>query len=468
MLLSTALRLHPDPARPEIVAFVGAGGKSSALFRLAAELTAQGARVITTTTTRIAAAQIVQAPAYVPVTQPTLPLSRMAAALDAHGHVLLIGRDTAAQGPIAKKAGIEPAMVDEIARHAVALGVSAILIEADGSRMLPAKAPALHEPVLPAGTTLLVPIMGLDAIGCLIDDAHVHRPKQIRMLLDSASDAPDMRLTPAAAARLLSHPQGGLKARPGNARVVALLNKADSPPRRAIGRVIAKRLAAQQMTTLLTTLGVSHTEPVLGRDGPVAAIILAAGGSTRMGRPKQLIEFQNVPLVVHALRIALASGVQQVLIVTGAQGDAVAAAIAGWTEEADRRRVQIVHNQAWATGQASSLRVALAELDAAIQAALFLPVDQPLVQPELLRRLIRAWQQGERIAAPFADGQMRGAPALFDRSLWSELSALSGDVGGRPLLQRYAQEVIGVPVAGEQLRDVDRPQDLVALQNSAS
>ncbi len=468
MLLSTALRVQHDPARLEVVAFVGAGGKSSALFRLAAELTAQGQRVITTTTTRIASDQIAQAPAFVPLTEPTMPLSQVAAALDEHGHVLLIGRDSVERGPVAKKAGIAPAMVDEVVRHVAELGVSAVLIEADGSRMLPVKAPAPHEPALPASTTLLVPIMGLDAIGCLIDDAHVHRPEQIRTLIGVAADAPGARLTPAAAAQLLSHPQGGLKARPNDAHVVALLNKADTPPRRAIARVIAGRLATRKLTTLVTILGASSAEPVLARDGPVAAIILAAGGSTRMGQPKQLIEFQRMPLVVHALRAALASGAQQVVVVTGAQGDEVAAVVAEWVEEVDRGRVQIVSNRAWATGQASSLSVALAEVDAATQAAFFMPVDQPLVRPDLLRRVIRAWQQGGRIVAPLADGQIRGAPALFDRSVWPELRALDGDVGGRTLLQRYAQEVVGVPVAGEQLRDVDRPQDLLALQDLAS
>jgi CTP:molybdopterin cytidylyltransferase MocA len=94
--------------------------------------------------------------------------------------------------------------------------------------------------------------------------------------------------------------------------------------------------------------------------------------------------------------------------------------------------------------------------------ALFLPVDQPFVPPILLDELIAAWRQGARLAAPAIGGQPRGAPAIFDRTLWGDLLALEGDVGARPLLKRYAAALTTVPVEEAWLRDIDTPTDLAA------
>ena len=127
-----------------------------------------------------------------------------------------------------KLRGIAPELVDQLAAQAKTLGVTAILVEADGSRRLPLKAPAEHEPALPTSTTLLVPVMGMDALGAPIDEAHVHRVAWVRHILNLAPDDATTRLTPQMAARLLVHPQGGAKSLPPGARLLPLLNKAES------------------------------------------------------------------------------------------------------------------------------------------------------------------------------------------------------------------------------------------------
>jgi len=459
MLLSAVMRLRPDPARPEVVALVGGGGKSSALFRLAAELSSQGVRVVATTTTRIAVEQIARAPAFVPVTDGDLPLSAIAQALDAHGQALLIGRETIEQGAVRKKAGIAPQTLDVLVEYGCSLGIGVILVEADGSKMLPAKAPAAHEPALPASTTLLTPVLGLDAIGRPIDARRLHRPERIRRLL-GLSDRETHRLTPADASRLLLHPDGGMKDCPPGARLIYLLNKADTQPRRAVGRGMADHLASHGRSALVTTLQQDTDAPVQSRHGPMAGIVLAAGESARMGRPKQLIDMEGEPLIVRAVRTALAGGLQQVVVVTGAYRTQVEAALdaAGLAPAAG---VICVHNPRWSGGQATSVHAGLGGLSAAVEAAIFMPVDQPFAPALLLRQLVRAWQTGAPMAAPSVTGSLRGAPALFDRSLWPELLAMKGDVGGRVLLRRYDAEVAGIPVAGELLRDWDRPEDMV-------
>lgn len=196
-----------------------------------------------------------------------------------------------------------------------------------------------------------------------------------------------------------------------------------------------------------------------GQRGLVAAVVLAAGRSSRMGRAKQLEVVDGAPMVVRAVELALQSEATAVLVVTGAYAAEVQAALVS-LQELHGARLQLVHNDEWATGQASSVRAAVLVLPANIDAALFLPVDQPFVPAILLQQLIAAWQQGAPLAAPTLDGQPRGAPAIFDRSLWGELLALEGDVGARPLLQRHRAELVTVPAQAAWLRDIDTPADL--------
>ena len=479
----TALQLQLDPAAPDVVAFVGGGGKSSALFRLASEIVAVGQRVVVTTTTHISYAQLLREPVHVFAPGADLPLDAIAQALDKHGRCLVV-----AEAAPDKVRGIAPALVDQLVAHAQTLQIGAIVIEADGSRYLPIKAPADHEPALPAATTLLVPVMGLDALGAPLDEAHVHRVAQVRSLLKLTPADTQIRLTPRMAAQLLIDPQGGAKLLPAGARLLPLINKADQVTSLAGARLIARQLAAWGYRSLIGAVGRGLTpQPprrlegegeksglstgrssdgaalgpsVLERWSPLAAVILAAGRSSRMGRPKQLEAVDGEPMVVRAVHTALQSDVAQVIVVTGAYVDAVTALLTPLLEQTGDR-LRLVHNPDWQTGQASSIRAAIAALPAPIGAALFLPTDQPFVPPVLLQQLIRAWRSGARLVAPLVDGQVRGAPALFDRNLWPEMLTLTGDIGARPLLQKHQSDVVTLPVSAHLLRDIDTPQDLV-------
>jgi molybdenum cofactor cytidylyltransferase len=186
--------------------------------------------------------------------------------------------------------------------------------------------------------------------------------------------------------------------------------------------------------------------------------VLAAGEGSRFGSPKQVALVEGEPLVVRAVRAALASGAQRVLVVTGAHADAVGAALQGQVHAG----VTLVHNPGWASGQASSLRAGLGALRPEESALLCLPVDQPYLDPALLRRLAQAWRQGADVAAPLADGVLRGAPALFDRRLFPELHRIQGDTGGRAVLAAHRAAVAAVAAPAAMLRDVDLPGDLPA------
>ncbi len=450
MLLTHALRLSPNPTHPPVVAFAGAGGKSAALFRLAGEIVAAGKRVVTTTTTRIAAEQIALAPAHLLVGS-GIDWSALEQALDSHGHCLLLATD---QPP--KASGIAPHLVDSLALRAADLNLAAILVEADGSARRPVKAPAIHEPVIPDATTLLVAVLGLDAIGLPLAEPHVHRPEQLRGLLGIAD--PATRFTPEMAARLLLHPQGGGKGRPPAARFLPLLNKADTPTRKLVGRLIAHLLAGRGQPSLLAAVGAASFAPVLERGGATTAVVLAAGAASRMGLPKQLLELDGEALVVRAVRLALESGASEALVISGAYGGGVATALAGLRATAGER-LRLVYNPAWETGQASSIHAAVQTLAVDCQAALFFPVDQPNLPVALLRSLWQPWREGSDRVATAVDGEVRGAPAIFDRRYFPELLALRGDQGARPLLRRDADGVATVRTLRSALIDIDTPDD---------
>lgn len=452
MLLHQALRLLLNPITPDVIAVVGGGGKSSTAFRLAAEVAATGRRAVVAPTTRIAAFQTEWAPEFIEVRGAELPWQALAAALERHGYCLL-------GGPIAgdRRLGLDAAQVDQLALRAAEFNIAAITIEADGSKMRPVKAPAEHEPVLPDSVTHLAPVAGMDAIGAAIDAHRVHRPELVRQVVGlSASD--ESLLTPAMLARLLTSSAGGAKGLRSSMRFSPILNKADTPLRLIYARLTASLLARQGITSLATRVGDAERAPVVERWGQVGVVILAAGGSSRMGDAKQLITVGDAPMIVRSVRTALRAGVGPVVVVTGAADEATRSTLGDWG-----RAVSIVHNAAWVEGQATSLTAGLNALPSSVEAAIFMPVDQPLLDPLLLRRQWNAWRNGADLAAPHVEGEMRGAPALFDRSFWPELRALRGDVGGRRVLMAHRNKVALTPAQMEWLLDVDTVEDLQSL-----
>ena len=238
--------------RDEVVALVGGGGKTTAMFRVAREVVEQGGRALTTTTTHIFAAQIALAPAHVSASDATQ--ESVAAALAAHRHVLVVGATDAGSG---RAGGVSVELFGRL--RAWCPGVC-ILNEADGSRMRPFKAPATHEPVIPAETTLVVPVVGSDVFGQPLDAEHVHRPE----LVSALSGAPlGTLITPEMVAGVLAHPEGGRKGVPAGARVVVLINKVEDLPDRKPARETAERLLREPAIQAVVLAAVRGNDPVL-------------------------------------------------------------------------------------------------------------------------------------------------------------------------------------------------------------
>jgi molybdenum cofactor cytidylyltransferase len=192
----------------------------------------------------------------------------------------------------------------------------------------------------------------------------------------------------------------------------------------------------------------------------VAAIIVAAGSSSRLGQPKQLILIEGEPLLQRAIRIATDAGASPVVVVLGAHRGLI-------ESQVDLRNVAIVINDDWQEGLASSVRagVAAVERDAPQASGLLLMTcDQPRVSAEHLRKMINAFSgitEETAIASIYAAA--RGIPAIFPRSAVVDLCALHGDKGARGLLAKSRWPVIEVPLEGGEI-DIDRPEDLADLR----
>lgn len=187
----------------------------------------------------------------------------------------------------------------------------------------------------------------------------------------------------------------------------------------------------------------------------VAAIVLAAGSATRMGAPKQLIQFRGTSLLRRAAETALAAGVDPVVVVLGAHAELV-------TPELAHLPVQIVTNSGWSAGIGSSIRAGVASLPKSVDALLIVLADQPLVTPHLLRSLI---DEHRSTAAPIvatAYNDTLGVPALFARLHFRDLATLSDASGAKSLIENAGRAAVSVLFPDGAI-DIDTPADLLTL-----
>ena len=425
--LVKALRLGPTPQ----LALVGSGGKTTALFQIARQLKPP---VILTTTTHLAVEQIHWGDRHIMISQMD-DLQTFTDRLPPE--VIVVTGQQVSGGRIV---GLGQHLIRQLAN--MCAGKLPLLIEADGARLRPLKAPGEHEPALPDFVSEVIVSAGLSALGKPLTAEWVHRPEYFARLTGLQEGE---LITPQSLKQALLHPNGGLKGIPERARPICILNQADTPELQSFAGEMAASLLGAYQSVLVTSLspgglaGTSSnfaTPPMASRaviyavHEPVAGIVLAAGASRRLGQPKQLLDWKGKPLLRHIAEIALRSGLDPVIVVCGAAAAEIAPTLEGLA-------VQVVRNEAWQSGQSTSIRAGVNALPQAAGAAVFFLSDQPNIPPALVRALVETHQREMAdIVAPLIDGQ-RGNPALFDRRLFDDLTRLQGDVGGRELFSRY-------------------------------
>jgi molybdenum cofactor cytidylyltransferase len=259
----------------------------------------------------------------------------------------------------------------------------------------------------------------------------------------------------------------------GGVPVLGAPGCARSPVENGFDWVLMRLLAGLKVTRAdLTGMGVGgllmeivtrpqpRTVPEIEGNRNVAAVVLAAGRSTRMGGPNKLLaELDGKKLVRIVAEQALASKVSEVIVVTGHQAELVEQALAGL-------KVRFARNPDFVGGLASSVKSGIAAVPANADGAIVCLGDMPLIDAKLIDRLIEAFEpdRGHLIAIPVSDGK-RGNPVLWSRRFFRELMTLDGDVGARHLIAKHTEAVAEVPVEGDgAFLDIDTPQALEAAR----
>jgi molybdenum cofactor cytidylyltransferase len=180
----------------------------------------------------------------------------------------------------------------------------------------------------------------------------------------------------------------------------------------------------------------------------VAAVVLAAGASSRLGQPKQLLPLKGRPLLGDVVDAVRDASVDLRYIVLGHASDEIRRAV-------DLRGYQILDNPEYETGQSTSLRCALDALDESVDAVLFVLGDQPGVPLDVINRLLDSYRDEPALIVQPRYKQGRGNPVLFDRSLFAQLRDLRGDTGARPILRQRRDQIRLVDAS-----EWDRPEDV--------
>jgi len=431
-----------DVIRGDVVAFIGAGGKTSTLVTLGYELAESGWRVLATTTTYLDQGQLSLLPYAMHYGQGSEAISQ---ALTEHNFVFLYDRieNGRVYGP---DENWTPKLLDNV-------DSDILLVEADGADGLPLKVPFEHEPIIPPETSLVIPIASLSVVGKPLDEDHVYNPQA---MIDKYGYHPGSNVRIPWVAQVLRDEDLGLRGVPQKARVVAFLNQ--TPQRgyvRSRARLIA-RMALKSKNLYGVALGsIRAPEPIYEIHRPVGAVVLAGGASSRMGQPKVLMPWIDGKTIIEHIVIQLhRARVDPVVVVTGHYADEVKAIV-------KPLGVKVAFNRSHKTGEMlSSLKTGLRAMPDHVAASLIVLGDQPRLQPRVIYRVLKAYSEGrgELIAPSYR--KRRGHPILIGRRYWGELLSLPRSGAPRDVINAHQDEITYINVKTDSvLRDVDTPED---------
>lgn len=404
-----------------VVSVTGAGGKTSLIWRLTAELVQRGRRVIVTTTTHMAREEgRVWAEALAENGRLSSgALGQIAGLLEKKQYVFT-GRSQGEKIACPLPSDGECRWVEQLSSLA-----DVVLVEADGSRRHPVKVPAPWEPVIPPCTTLVAAVAGLSCLGYPAARC-CHRPELWRQG-PGTIQAKDL----AALARDACGMRKGVK--PGMEYRV-IFNQADKEQEMEAGLAAARLLDKEGIGAAAVRL----------RDR-LGAVLLAAGKSSRFGENKLLYPVEQTPMAGRALHLLSRLLVWKRVVVTGYEEVASLAEAYG---------ISSVFNPHPEQGISRSLQLGMRALSGA-DGWLFLVADQPWLKAESVNRLIDRWQEDPRHLAALCSGDQIGNPVIFSAAYAPELLSLAGDKGGKKIFLNHPEDAVLVETEARQLEDMD-------------
>jgi len=439
MNLCQALRINSETR----AALVGAGGKTTILFQLARQWVKP---VIVSCSTHLGKWQVILADRHFVITSP----DELDNIVDQMNGVVLI---TGPVGEDERVNGLPPLCLERLHHLCSQLNVP-MLIEADGARQKPLKAPASHEPEIPSWVNHVVVVAGMQGIGKPLTGDTVHRVNEFSRL--SGLEIGET-ITLDGLVKVFIHPEGGMKNMPRGAKRSLIFSQVDSDQR--LPELL--RIADSLTNTYHSITACSPQKQVTWFNiEPITGIILAAGSANRFGQPKLLLNWKGKPLIQHVVETALKTRLHHIKVVVGAVNEPIRQAFAGLP-------VDFIYNPAWQEGQSTSVREGILSLDKYTGAAIFLLADQPNISVSLVDSLLSSYQRSQApITAPSVNGRLAN-PVLFDRVTFPDLLQIKGDTGGRAIFGKYSVEELewNDPYA---FLDVDTPDDYRKLRDLES
>jgi molybdenum cofactor cytidylyltransferase len=333
-------------------------------------------------------------------------------------------------------AGLSPASIQKVLALALEQQIP-LLIEADGSRRHPIKAPADHEPPIPDFVDTVVVSVGLSALGNAISADWVHRPEIFASLSNRTLGAP---ISLEAIRRVLCHPSGGLKNIPEGARRIVLLNQADTNALYSQACCLAPTLLQTYHAVIITALNSIVSTATVDNPSsmprpqifsvyePIAGVILANEDSSTRQHP--LAYWKNEPLIRQVTRTALEAGLSPVIVVTNLDGARIHSTL-------QDMEVQIVVNPIENVGQNFSTKAGLQSLPNYSNAVVFFSGDQPITHPAWVRDMIETHARMRAPIIRYPTGSDGTYPILFDRAVFSKLLNVNDDAGYQLIISHH-------------------------------
>jgi len=445
VLLSDSLELKER----EIISAFGAGGKSTLLLRLAHELTALQKKAILTTTTKI----------YKPLEIPCVINSDFnkavieAKELLKEHHLIALGSSLL---PGNKLKGINLSWVKKIFDMEI---VPYLLVEADGAAGKPVKGYAPYEPALPPYSSMILPVMGIDAIGKSVGPMDVHRPDLLLKICGAEAGEPFCAGHFIKCLKYMLKRGHDMSPR---ARMIPVVNKIELLPDANLIKSIAEAFIGDPLAERFLFTAAKQTAPLryifdlskASLSPYISCVILAAGLSNRMGMDKLTIEIEDKTIFEHSLKNVLESGVDEVIIVTRPESSISQKMFTD-------KRVKVFVNYTFEQGISTSLKAGITAAHPLSQGIIFTLADQPFIPAEVYDTLIKKYADKLNLLTfPLFEGR-RGNPVLFDRRTWPLLMALGGDEGGKQIFSAIPEnEIVTVNTRSPGvLVDIDTPED---------
>ncbi len=437
-----------------VASFYGAGGKTSLLLKLASEISEGGKKVLLTTTTKM----------YAPEGLPLFTLDStqdVFTALREHfnnNRIAVLADSILVDG---KLCGIEASLVKEL-HDFLKVGT---LVEADGARGRSLKGYRDNEPVIPECSSLVIPVIGADALNFVIDEESVHCAAELLKAVPAASKG--SKITEDIIAESFIYMGRLGKSQAKAAKIFYLLNKADKLTNfnyTALELLSRLKNNDHKATALLLTEA-KNSNPVpgyfsCGSDSArphVSSVVMAAGESKRMGKDKLNLPINGMSMLEATLKNLYDAGIKDIVVVVQPGSK--------WLKTVDRKIYKVVENQKYKSGMAESLKAGLNAVDHRSQGVIFSLADQPLVPPKLYSDLIDFYSTRLDLVTFPVYKEKRGNPVIFDRRTWPILQKLAGDQGGRAIIETLPESKIGFMETDYKavVLDIDTPGDYKAI-----